>query len=165
GFEHLALVENDHWCCETLRARRPWRERVREISVKEWRATELRGQVDLFAGGVPCPPFSRAGQRLGAGDDRDLFPAAIELIAECRPRAVMLENVRGLLSSEFDQYRRRVIEGPLRELGLVPRWKLLHASHYGVPQLRPRVVLVALSDEADATFDWPQERPRGAPTV
>src|SRR6478736_5074141 len=94
GFEHLALVENDHWCCETLRARRRWRDTVREVSVKEWRATGLAGAVDLFAGGVPCPPFSRAGQRLGARDDRDLFPVAIDLIAECRPRAVMLENVR-----------------------------------------------------------------------
>jgi hypothetical protein len=76
--------------------------------VKEWRASPYRGRVDLFAGGVPCPPFSRAGQRLGASDDRDLFPTAVQLIAECRPRAVMLENVRRLLSPDFDQYRRRV---------------------------------------------------------
>jgi DNA (cytosine-5)-methyltransferase 1 len=119
----------------------------------------------LFAGGVPCPPFSRAGQRLGARDDRDLFPTAIELIAECQPRAVMLENVRGLLSADFADYRRRVIEGPLRELGLVSQWKLLQASHYGVPQLRPRAILVALPEQEAEFFVWPTERPGSAPTV
>jgi DNA (cytosine-5)-methyltransferase 1 len=165
GFRHLALVENDRWCCETLRARRAWRDQVREISIKEWKAALFRGRVDLFAGGVPCPPFSRAGQRLGASDGRDLFPAAIELIGECAPRAVMLENVRGLLASEFDRYRERVIEGPLREMGYVPRWRLLQASDYGVPQLRPRVILVAMSDEADEHFSWPSAQPGAAPSV
>src|SRR3954451_17931799 len=76
GFEHLALVENDQACCNTLRARPRWRKQVREISVKEWKATQYTG-VDLFAGGVPCPPFSRAGQRLGPADERDLFPTAL----------------------------------------------------------------------------------------
>jgi DNA (cytosine-5)-methyltransferase 1 len=161
----LALVENDRWCCETLRARRPWRDLVREVSVKEWRAASFEGKVDLFAGGVPCPPFSRAGQRRGSDDERDLFPTAIELIAECRPRAIMLENVRGLLASEFDQYRSRVIEGPLKELGFVPRWKLLQASDYGVPQLRPRVVLVALDEETNQSFEWPEARTGAAPYV
>jgi DNA (cytosine-5)-methyltransferase 1 len=165
GFSHLALVENDAWCCDTLRARRPWKDKVRELSVKEWKATPFAGRVDLFAGGVPCPPFSRAGQRLGAADERDLFPTAIELIAECKPRAVMLENVRGLLSDDFADYRRRVIDGPLRELGFVPRWKLLEARDYGVPQLRPRVILVALKQDADAHFAWPQARRELAPTV
>lgn len=165
GFSHLALVENDPWCCATLRARRPWKDKVRELSVKEWKATTFRGQVDLFAGGVPCPPFSRAGQRLGADDERDLFPTAIELIGECAPRAVMLENVRGLLSPDFEEYRRREIEQPLRDLGYVPRWKLLEARDYGVPQLRPRVLLVALKEEIDPYFEWPAERPDAAPTV
>lgn len=165
GFRHLALVENDPWCCATLRARKPWRKEVRELSVKEWKAKEFRGKVDLFAGGVPCPPFSRAGQRLGADDERDLFPTAIELIDECRPAAVMLENVRGLLSTDFKDYRARVIEGPLRELGYVPQWKLLQASDYGVPQLRPRVIFVALPEAAAEHFRWPTPQPGLAPSV
>lgn len=165
GFRHLALVENDAWCCATLRARPRWRPAVREISVKEWKATTFRGSVDLFAGGVPCPPFSRAGQRLGADDERDLFPTAIELIGECEPSAVMLENVRGLLAPDFEAYRKRVIEGPLIEMGYVPQWKLLQASDYGVPQLRPRVILVALRPDAAEHFSWPLERPQDAPTV
>ena len=53
--------------------------------------------IDLLAGGVPCPPFSVAGKQLGEKDERDLFPEALRLIKEIRPRAVMLENVRGFL--------------------------------------------------------------------
>ena len=51
--------------------------------------------ADLFAAGVPCPPFSVAGKQLGADDDRDMFPSALKLIAEIHPRAVLLENVPG----------------------------------------------------------------------
>ncbi len=156
GFRHLALVENDKWCAETLRARPAWRSAVREVDVREWRASPFQGKVDLFAGGVPCPPFSRAGQQRGGDDERDLFPVAIDLIRECEPRAVMLENVRGLLSPKFDEYRANVVEAPLREMGFVVSWRLLTASDYGVPQLRPRALMVALRPEAFEFFSWPQ---------
>jgi DNA (cytosine-5)-methyltransferase 1 len=158
GFDHLALVENDAACCDTLRNVPRWRKLVREISVKEWRAHEFEGSVDLFAGGVPCPPFSRAGQRLGATDERDLFPTAMRLIGECRPRAVMLENVRGLLTEAFADYREAEIERPLLELGYVPRWKLLQAKDFGVPQLRPRAILVAMAADLAEFFEWPSEQ-------
>jgi DNA (cytosine-5)-methyltransferase 1 len=164
-FRHLALVEYDKWCCDTLRARRAWRDKVREIDLHEWTAKKFKGKVDLFAGGVPCPPFSRAGRKLGADDERDLFPKAIELIGECKPRAVMLENVRGLLSAEFADYRRDHIEGPLRNMGFEVDWKLLNASDYGVPQLRPRAIFVALTKDAMPQFTWPSPQPHSAPTV
>jgi hypothetical protein len=62
-----------------------------------------KGQgIDLLAGGVPCPPFSVASKQLGEDDERDLFPQAIRLISEMRPRAVMLENVRGFLDPKFE---------------------------------------------------------------
>jgi DNA (cytosine-5)-methyltransferase 1 len=157
GFEHVALVENDAACCETLRSvNKKWRGAVREISVKEWRATEFEG-IDLLAGGVPCPPFSRAGKGLGSEDERDLFPSAIRLIRECKPRAVMLENVKNLLSDRFQPYRQAVIEEPLREEGYEPSWKLVHARDFGVPQLRPRAILVAMRKEAAGHFEWPSE--------
>lgn len=100
GFDHLALVENDNWACQSLRLNRPeWN--VVEKDVKDFSATEFT-DVDLFAGGVPCPPFSLAGKQLGSLDERDLFPDALRLVEECNPKAVMLENVRGLLSDKFD---------------------------------------------------------------
>jgi DNA (cytosine-5)-methyltransferase 1 len=162
GFRHLALVEYDKWCCETLRARRKWRDKVREIDLHEWTARKFEHKVDLFAGGVPCPPFSRAGRRLGADDERDLFPKAIELIGECKPRAVMLEN---LLSAEFRDYRRNHIERPLRNLGFVVDWHLLNASDFGVPQLRPRAIFVAVRKDIGPFFEWPTGDPGSAPTV
>jgi DNA (cytosine-5)-methyltransferase 1 len=165
GFEHLALVENDEWCCATLRARRPWRRLVRQIDLREWRADSLAGSVDLFAGGVPCPPFSRAGRQLGGSDERDLFPTAIELIRECEPRAVLLENVRGLLGPSFADYRESTIDGPLREMGFEPQWHLVRASDFGVSQLRPRALLVALRRNDLRRFSWPEPDTSEPPTV
>ena len=72
---------------------------LRYYSAEKWKG------IELLAGGVPCQPFSKAGKQLGNEDERDLFPEAIRLISECKPQAVMLENVRGLLSSVFDEYR------------------------------------------------------------
>src|SRR5262245_48553973 len=95
GFKHAAVVELDRHACATLRRNRPFWNTIQE-DLTTWRAVPYRGRVDLFAGGVPCPPFSKAGKQLGADDDRDLFPTALRLIRECQPRAVLLENVRGL---------------------------------------------------------------------
>lgn len=158
GFEHLALVENDSSCCATLRNIRAWKPAVREINLKEWRAHDFRGSVDLFAGGVPCPPFSRAGGQLGGDDDRDLFPTAVRLITECQPAAVLLENVRGLLHERFDDYREDVIVKPLERLGYRSMgWKVIEARQFGVPQLRPRAVFVALREPFAAHYQWPTE--------
>lgn len=163
GFEHLAVVEYDRHACATLRVNRPYWDVLRE-DVTEWHASRLRGQVDLFAGGVPCPPFSKAGKQLGAGDERDLFPHALRLVRECKPRAVMLENVRGLLDSVFADYRAN-IERQLRDDGYVSFWKLHHASDHGVPQLRPRTVLVALQEGSAGDFEWPTTGKQAPPTV
>jgi DNA (cytosine-5)-methyltransferase 1 len=152
GFEHLALVEIEPPACATLRLNRPdWN--VIEGDVREFNGTPFRG-VDLIAGGVPCPPFSKAGKQLGAGDERDLFPEAIRLVDECRPRAVMLENVRGLLDAVFEDYRKKV-EQQLKKLGYKTAWRLLNASDFGVPQLRPRVVFVGIHKDAADQFRWP----------
>ena len=103
----------------------------------------MAGFVHLLAGGVPCPPFSVAGKQLGQEDERDLFPEAIRLIKEIQPRAVMLENVRGFLDPGFDEYRDHIFNS-IKELGYVTHIKLLNASDYGVPQLRPRVVIIGI---------------------
>jgi DNA (cytosine-5)-methyltransferase 1 len=76
---------------------------LHHFSANKWQG------IDLLAGGVPCPPFSKAGKQLGNDDERDLFPEALRLVSECKPQAVMLENVRGLLDSVFDEYRTKLI--------------------------------------------------------
>jgi DNA (cytosine-5)-methyltransferase 1 len=164
GFRHLALVENDESCVGTLRAIRRWRPSVLPISIKHFYAQEFRDQVDLFAGGVPCPPFSRAGRQLGAADERDLFPTAIRLISECRPRAILLENVRGLMNSRFDAYRRETIVNPLEEQGYVTfGWHVVEARAFGVPQLRPRAVFVAVLAQDAHRFAWPTDKEQVEP--
>lgn len=154
GFEHAALVEIDPHACATLSLNRPgWH--IVPGDVQAFSARPWRGAVDLLSGGVPCPPFSVAGKQLGADDARDLFPEALRLADECHPRAVMLENVRGLLAPKFTVYRAD-LESSLRAMGFVPFWKLLYAADHGVPQLRPRTILVALKSEHAAAFSWPE---------
>ncbi|PZP18535.1 MAG: DNA (cytosine-5-)-methyltransferase, partial [Kocuria rhizophila] len=113
----------------------------------------------LLAGGVPCPPFSIAGKQLGTADGRDLFAWAVELCARVQPRSLLLENVRGLSMPRFAAYRQAVLDR-LAETGYVGGWKLLQASDYGVPQLRPRFVLVALREEDAPYFQWPEPAAR-----
>ena len=152
GFEHVALVEIEKTYCSTLKLNRPkWN--VIEKDLCEFNGTDYRG-VDLLAGGVPCPPFSVAGKQLGSADERDLFPEAIRLVDEIRPKAVMLENVRGILDSIFDQYRKKIIDD-LKHLGYHAEWKLLNASDFGVPQLRPRVIFVAIRNDLTQNFTFP----------
>ncbi len=163
GFSHEAAAEIDVDACETLRRNRGAQWKVVEGDVRELDGRQFAG-VDLVAGGVPCPPFSIAGRQLGHEDERDLFPEALRLIAEIGPRAVLLENVRGLAAGRFDGYRERV-SGSLRSLGYHLWWQAVQASDYGVPQLRPRFVLVALRRPWADSFRWPEPRPGPAPTV
>jgi DNA (cytosine-5)-methyltransferase 1 len=162
GFEHASLVEIEAPACQTLLLNRPhWN--VTQGDLHHYSAEQWKG-IALLAGGVPCPPFSKAGKQLGNADERDLFPEALRLVAECKPEAVMLENVRGLLDSIFDEYRAKIISD-LKKLGYIAEWRLLNASDFGVPQLRPRVVFVALQKNASEFFQWPTPSPIAAPTV
>ncbi|MFI2486877.1 DNA cytosine methyltransferase [Promicromonospora kroppenstedtii] len=175
GFEHSLAVEIDETAAQTLRTngkRLGW---DMTVAVGDVAAVPERGEkfdeerhvwnpddhvgIDLLAGGVPCPPFSIAGKQLGTSDERDLFAWAVELVGRMRPRALMLENVRGLSMPRFAAYRQWV-KDRLKEHGYWSDWKLLEARDYGVPQLRPRFILVALRDESDARhFNWPEKTP------
>lgn len=162
GFEHLCLVEIDPKACQTLRLNRPnWN--VHEGDIRNFSGIDYYG-VDLLAGGVPCPPFSKAGKQLGSEDERDLFPEALRLVKECKPKAVMLENVSGLLNPIFDDYRATIIRR-LKWLGYKTEWRLLNASDFGVPQLRPRVIFIALRKEIARYFEWPLRNEENPPTV
>lgn len=154
GFNHLALIEYDGDACRTLRTNRPdWNTLHMDLHV--WSGKEWAGRVDLLAGGVPCPPYSRAGLRRGAGDERDLFPRALDLVQVIRPRAVMLENVPGLMQSRFTEVRAG-IQNRLEALGYRVFWRVLRARDFGVPQLRPRVILVGLLEPWAEFFVWPE---------
>ncbi|MEU1817906.1 DNA (cytosine-5-)-methyltransferase [Streptomyces roseifaciens] len=171
GFRHLALLEIDKFACKTLRTN------VRDHP--EWAGCEVvegdvvdvdpftheqlskfalkPGELDLLAGGVPCPPFSVAGRQLGEDDERDLFPRMLQLVKQLRPKAVMIENVKGILEAKFEDYRDRIV-AELEGYGYdFCGWELIEACRYGVPQLRPRAILVMIAKEftADVKFEWP----------
>ena len=152
-YDCVAAVEIDASCCTTLRLNRPqWnvlREDMHDVDGGRWRG------ADLFAAGVPCPPFSIAGKQLGTDDDRDLFPEALRIIEEMKPKAVMLENVPGFASAKFADYRKR-LQGQLRKMGYESDWQVLQAADYGVPQLRPRFILIALPKKRMPFFNWPR---------
>ncbi|MBL3529639.1 MAG: DNA cytosine methyltransferase [gamma proteobacterium endosymbiont of Lamellibrachia anaximandri] len=162
GFEPQALIEIEKPCCNTLRENRPhWN--IIEGDLKEFDGSQYSG-VDLLAGGVPCPPFSKAGKQLGKNDERDLFPEALRLVGEIKPKAVMLENVRGFLDAVFEDYRLN-LKKQLEKLGYIAEWRLLNASDFGVSQLRPRVVIVAIKKESLGSFFWPEINRENPKTV
>ncbi|MET8827479.1 DNA (cytosine-5-)-methyltransferase [Streptomyces sp. NPDC004610] len=192
GFRHVALVEVDPHAAETLRqnieVRKLWGSEVRycdpiqPMDVRDFDPDRearkgagllrQRDWLDLLAGGVPCPPFSHAGKQLGKADERDLFPNMLALVEKLTPRAVMIENVRGIMDPKFSDYR-DWIEARLQSgwyvaedgqkvfdegLGYkVARWGVLEASDFGVPQLRPRAILVAFRKDIleDLKYEWP----------
>ncbi len=153
GFTHIALVEYEAAYCKVLTENRPeWN--VLCADLHDFDGRPYQG-VDLLAGGVPCPPFSVAGKQLGEKDERDLFPEALRIIGEMRPRAFMLENVRGFLTPEFDSYRTHLFTA-MEKLNYRPHLKLCHASAFGVPQLRPRVVIIGIRSDQPCTFSYPE---------
>lgn len=162
GIEHAGLVELDKNACATLRLNRPhWN--VIEQDLNTFDGAGFKG-VEIISGGLPCPPFSVAGKQLGKLDERNLFPALLRLVDQIRPRAVMIENVRGILDAVFVDYRLH-IKDQLKKLGYKTGWKLMNASEFGVPQLRPRVVFVGLREEYSEHFEWPSGGGDRAPTV
>lgn len=165
GFAHRALVEIDADCRKTLKLNRPfWHvPDGQQSDVSLFNGSPFRG-IDLLAGGLPCPPFSVAGKQLGAQDERNLFPHALRLVEETRPKAILIENVRGFLDAVFSDYRQS-LKQHLHKLGYQTEWRLFNSSDFGVPQLRPRVMIVALRPEYRDRFNWPDPLQVPPPTV
>lgn len=162
GFNHIGLIEIDPHCCSTLKLNRPlWN--VIESDLEKFEGN-FEVEIDLISGGLPCPPFSHAGKQLGRDDERNLFPAALNLIRKFKPKAIMIENVRGILDSKFDSFREE-ISCELAEMGYWSEWKLFNASDFGVCQLRPRAIMIALNRNLRPYFSWPLPHPKRNITV
>jgi DNA (cytosine-5)-methyltransferase 1 len=186
GFRHHTVVERDKDCCETIRENQrngyPLLEgwRLFHGDVRNFDYSEIAGEVDLLAGGPPCQPFSIGGKHRGPLDKRDMFPQVARAVRELRPRAIMVENVRGLLRESFSRYFEYVTL-QLRYPELVSRadedwtnhlsrlerhhtkgkdkglhynlvFRSLNAANYGVPQKRERVIIVGF--RADLGVEW-----------
>lgn len=110
GFEHLAVVEWDKYCCDTVKENQErglipmvsWP--LFEGDVRDFDFATLEGKADFVSGGPPCQPFSLGGKHRGPLDKRDMFPQAIRAVREVKPRAFLFENVRGLTRPAFASY-------------------------------------------------------------
>ena len=176
-FKHLALIEIDENAVATLKRNVGGNPQWNGCKVIQGDLTKIdprklrlqlgleRGDLSLLAGGVPCPPFSVAGKQLGQDDDRDLFPAMLHMVKEISPKAVMIENVRGLMGHKFEKYRNWIL-AKLDSMGYEKCfWDVLEAKDYGVPQLRSRSILVAMKPEYAKHFVWIDPEPGNPKTV
>ena len=152
GFDHVALIDSNAHSCATLRQNRPYWN-VIEVDINRFDSLDCRG-VDLVSGGLPCPPFSIAGKQLGSDDERNLFPAMLRIVENVCPRAVLIENVRGIMSARFKSYRTQ-LNAAFEGLGFDMYWAAFNAADFGVPQKRFRVFIVALRCGETSPLKWP----------
>ena len=170
GFDIKACVEIDKNCCATLRENIKRKKRntlvyegdIRELSPGTiLEEIELQaGQVDLLFGGPPCQAFSQIGRQKSLEDERGLLLYQMIRYAEAiQPRAIMMEQVKGLLTAkDLSGKSGGVFESfvaQLEEMDYVPKWRVMLAAQYGVPQLRERVFIVATKKPNGFKFPEP----------
>ncbi|NGO51092.1 DNA cytosine methyltransferase [Mesorhizobium camelthorni] len=162
GFAHAGLVEIDKDAAATLRLNKP-RWNVVQADLRELDLAAYKG-IALLAGGVPCQPFSAAGERMGRHDERDLFPEALGLVKQLRPKAVMLENVTGALHGTNSMYRLEIL-AEMAAMGYDAEWRTLYGPEFGLCQKRERAILVAFQPGIMHRFRWPTPLRTAPPTV
>lgn len=109
---------------------------------------------DILCAGFPCQPFSQAGFKLGFEDTRGtLFFNIAEILKVKQPKAFFLENVRGLKNHDKGKTF-KVIKNTIEELGYSFYYKIVKASDFGLPQLRPRMFMIGFKDKS-IKFDFP----------
>lgn len=192
GFSPARVVEWDRWCCDTIRENRKagnslvarWPEPI-ESDVRALSFDDLADTIDLVSGGPPCQPFSLGGKHRAHRDVRDMWPEAVRVVREVRPRAFIFENVKGLTRASFATYMAYIvlqlthpetapgIDEPWTDhlarleqhhttgfrSGLEYRvvWQVLNAANFGVPQRRERVVFVGFRADTGIAWSFPEE--------
>jgi DNA (cytosine-5)-methyltransferase 1 len=188
GFQTAAVADHDADCIETLKATKAARipvpdqpdrhyldgTRILKRDIASMTAKDLRPdgaphnwRPDLLAGGPPCQPFSSAGRRLGVDDPRGrMFVEFVRLASELRPRYILFENVRGLLTARDPEGRPggvlEMVQRSFEEIGYACRWGQLNAADYGAPQRRVRLFMIAACDRAIPPFPSPSHDRLGA---
>lgn len=188
GFHHQALVEYDKYSCNTIRLNQQrgialisdWC--VYQMNVADFDFSVISEKIDLLAGGPPCQPFSIGGKHSAYLDKRDMFPEFFRALRYLRPKAFVIENVRGLLRQNFTEYFKYIIlqltfpeilpqsdqswfehlkqlehhHSTSKNSGLTYNvsYKLINAADYGVPQKRERVFIVGFRSDIDINWSW-----------
>jgi DNA (cytosine-5)-methyltransferase 1 len=191
GFSSKAVVEWDRWASDTIRentARKfplvnEWS--LYEGDVRDFDFDALEDNIDLVAGGPPCQPFSLGGKHRAQEDDRDMFPTTVEVVRRLRPKAFIIENVRGLTRASFANYFQHILlqlsypeivrrrnEDEIDHLSRLEKIKtsgrrsgltyevvhrVVNAADYGVPQKRERVFIVGFRNDLGVNWSFPEE--------
>jgi DNA (cytosine-5)-methyltransferase 1 len=135
----------DPGACKIIAHRMPDAPNLGDITKVDWIAAE---PIDLLDAGWPCQPFSHAGKRLGAADERALWPEVARAVRALRPRYVVLENVAAIASA--GELARATAD--LSTLGYVGQWRCLRAADAGAPHGRARIFILAT--DADSGRQW-----------
>jgi DNA (cytosine-5)-methyltransferase 1 len=193
GFKHLAVIERDKDACDTIRENQRlkldlvagWP--LRQADVRSFNFDVLGGSTDLLAAGVPCQPWSLGGKHRGFEDERNLFPETVRAVLALQPKAILIENVKGLMRQSFANYftyiqfmlefpevRRRPRESWPDHRSRLEKYvtergkgytglrynvipKLINAANYGIPQRRERVFIVAFRSDIGVKWNFPRE--------
>ncbi len=192
GFEPQAVVEWDKWACDTIRENGAlgfplvagWNVQEGDVRAFDWEG--VGDGIDLLAGGPPCQPFSMGGKHRAHDDSRDMFPATVDIVRRLRPRAFIVENVKGLTRSTFANYyqyillqlsfpevpkrknedwydhflRLQVEKASGRKSGKALTYNvvptLVNAADHGVPQKRERVFIIGFRSDLGIEWSFPK---------
>ena len=190
GFRHEAVLELDRNACNTVRRNQERGIRpaadwplVEPSDVTTFDFSVFEDDVDLLAGGVPCQPWSQGGKHRGHRDVRNLFPDMVRVIRRLKPKAVLIENVKGLQRRAFTNYfeyikhqvrypelvkrsregwqdhlarlERHHTSGKTGGLSYILVARLLNAADFGVPQKRERVFIIAFRSDLGLEWSFP----------
>lgn len=192
GFEPLAVVEWDKWACDTIRENgvsgyplvAGWNVHEGDVRAFDWGSVGVG--IDLLAGGPPCQPFSMGGKHKAHDDSRDMFPATVDIVRKLRPRAFIVENVKGLTRASFANYYQYILlqlSFPEVDKRMGEDWvshfrrlqserasgsaigqkltynvvpTLVNAADYGIPQKRERVFIVGFRSDLGVEWSFPK---------
>lgn len=191
GFQPVQIVEWDKWCCDTIEHNR--RKNVKAVAhwpmptlgdIRPMRFSQFEGSVDLVTGGPPCQPFSMGGKHRAFDDARDMWPQAVRVIREVRPKAFIFENVKGMKRAAFATYFSYIdlqLHHPAIERKKDEDWRdhfarlqqhhtsdgvalpeyrvvseVLNAADFGVPQKRERVIFVGFRSDLKVRWSFPR---------
>ena len=160
GIPSILVCENDKHCRTTIEMNRPEIGLVGDITklniekIREYAGLKDEENVDVIFGGPPCQAFSTAGKRKGFRDDRgNVFLVYLDIINQLKPKYVVIENVRGLLSAKYypTENDTEEIKGgalylileKLKGFGYTFSFELYNAANFGAAQIRERVVIIA----------------------
>lgn len=157
GINAQLLVDFDKNCVATMKKNMPkWN--VQLASVNDITLDEYSEKVDVMVGGFPCQSFSYAGQRKGFADIRGtLFYEYARLIDQVRPRLVVGENVKGLLTHDKGKTLEAIV-AHLESLGYRVQYKVLRSQYFDVPQKRERLVIFGLREDQPGDILFPVEK-------